>query len=169
MSMVVSKKEFERFSIKYGVVDDIVTYGSEFATLKVNKERLINKEKEVLSNYIKKVTCKEHIKILYYHETEYQEDEYSTTSTPMTLTVYTEQECTDKKFLNDLESFIDKIIDIYNNKRKPTIDDILEIKATYVVDIPEWDVDDYITYYIYLFVDDVYEENGFVYITFGLF
>lgn len=43
--------------------------------------------------------------LLYYVKTEYQEDEYSP-GTPMEIYIYTEQLCSDKIFLRDLEMFV---------------------------------------------------------------
>jgi hypothetical protein len=159
-----SEKDFKRFSVKYGIESTIAD--DEFRIVKIKKEDF---NKENLIDIVKRIVCKGYLKkdILYYVETEYQEDEY-TPGTPMTITIYTEQECTDKRFLKDLDEFVNKIMDIYNGKKQPGIDDMLGIEATYIIEFPKTGFDDNITYFVFLSVENVYEKNGMVYITFGL-
>ncbi len=159
---IASKNEFKQFSSKYY----ISMPENDFVTLKFNEE---NFDKEMLMNSIKRLICKGYVKknLVYQTETEYQEDEY-TPGTPMIVKVYTEQECSDKRFLKDLNTFVVKIIDIYNNIAEPEVDDMLGFIATYTVEFPGTDYDDSITYYAFLSIEDVYEENGIVYVTFGL-
>jgi hypothetical protein len=162
MGMSKNEFNFKNFTIKYNIeiMDD------EFKILKINKKDF---NKEVLKKQIKNIVCKGYVKndLLYYVETEYQEDEYSP-GTPMILTIYTEQEYTDYRFLKDLDKFVDRIIEIYNSKRKPNIDDMLGIEATYVVDFPKLDFSDDITYYVFLSIEYITEKDDFVYVVLGL-
>jgi hypothetical protein len=158
---------FKKFSAKYGIESKVMD--DEFATLKIKKDEF---NEETLMDQIKKLVCREHVKdeLLYHIETKYQEDEHSP-SVPMTIDVYTEQWCSDERFLKDLRTFVGKIIYTYNKglrKNKIPDDIMLGIEATYLVEIPKLNIDDGITYYVFLSVEDVYEQNDTIYVTLGL-
>jgi hypothetical protein len=163
--MGIDKNELKKFAKKYGIDLESTIMDDNFTTIKIPKE---NFDKENLIDRIKKVVCKGYVKkdLLYYIETEYQKNKY-VDPMPMVLTVYTDQECSDSRFMKDLEEFVDEIIDIYNGIKQPTVDNILAIKSIYYVGLTELQL--VVRYYVFLSIEDVYEKDGIVYVTLGLY
>jgi len=159
---------FIEFLDKYG----IELLGNEEITIEIEKEHF---DKETLMNHIKEMVCKNYVDnddndLLVYMEKRYQPDEYLP-ETSMEVYIYTDQECSETRFLKDLESFVDKIIKVYNKQRtlRDIRDDMLPVAVTYVVDFPKSDFTDSEWGYVFLGLEDIYEKNGVIYITLGIY
>jgi hypothetical protein len=173
MAYISTYQEFQNFVKKYDIDSKLVD--ENFATLKIKKEEFT---KETLVENIKKLVCKGYVEkqlgrfrikdLLFYLETEYDGGDEYIGPTPLVIAIYTEQKCSDSKFQEDLDKFVDKIIDHYNGKRKLGFGDLLELIARYNIDLPEKEFDTFIRFYVFLSVEDIREDDDYVYITFGL-
>jgi hypothetical protein len=158
-------KTFKKFTAKYGIGSLVMV--ENFETLEIRKDEF---NKDTLKEQIENLVCKGRIKedLLYRIDTKYQGNEF-TPGTPMSLFIYTEQWCSDDRFQKDLDEFVDKIMEIYNNKSKIGIETtLLGIEAIYIVNLPRERLEDGVAYFVALSIEKVYEGSTKVYVQLGL-